>query len=137
MSKQFPVLYHKRRYTDPDRRRTVPWEILTPFEENAERFHGQSLQRLSERGGLGPGEMIAIIRNDKKWWNLDEEEASWHELERLVEEHEGPPKATELEWLRWFYDNAVVELVIDDVYRLDEMKKMFEKKTGKKLPDGY
>ena len=139
MSKQFPVLYHKKKYTDPDRRRSVPWEMLTPFEANAQIFHGQTLQRLSERGGLGTGEMLAIIYNDKKWWKLDEEEVSWQELEKLIALHEGPQPATELEFLRWFYQTADFGGGYEPAKQaiLEEMKRAFERTTNKKLPDGY
>ena len=45
----------------------VPWEMLAPHEAQAQRNHGgQSLERLSERGGLDPAEMLAIL-DDKPW----------------------------------------------------------------------
>jgi hypothetical protein len=41
--------------------RQVPWSILAPHEGWAQRNHGQSLERLAERGGLGIQEMACIV----------------------------------------------------------------------------
>lgn len=35
----------------------IPWEIITPHRERIERYHGQTLVRLSQRGGLAPDEL--------------------------------------------------------------------------------
>jgi hypothetical protein len=35
--------------------------MLAPHEEQARRNHSQTLQRLAERGGLGPNEMLAVM----------------------------------------------------------------------------
>lgn len=37
--------------------RSVPWSFVEVFREQAERNHGQTLERLAERGGLAPDEM--------------------------------------------------------------------------------
>lgn len=44
-------------------------------------------------------------------------------------------KATELEWLQWFYEIADFGPADGDVR--DFMKQKFTKETGKELPDGY
>lgn len=44
-------------------------------------------------------------------------------------------KATELEWLKWFYQHADFGPADGDVK--DIMREEFKKKTGKELPDGY
>ena len=44
-------------------------------------------------------------------------------------------KATELEWLQWFYETADFGPADGDVR--DLMKQEFTKETGKELPDGY
>jgi hypothetical protein len=44
-------------------------------------------------------------------------------------------KATDLEWLEWFYCNADFGPADDDVRR--DMKEQFKRETGKALPDGY
>jgi hypothetical protein len=51
---------------------TVPFAMLN--EDWAQRNHGQSLQRLAERGGLGPDEAIAII-GKRQWEFIPTEEA--------------------------------------------------------------
>lgn len=45
---------------------SVPWEIMMPHEAQAQRNHGQSLQRLAERGGLGAGEAWCVVQ-DMHW----------------------------------------------------------------------
>lgn len=40
----------------------IPWSMIKPFENNALNNHGQSLERLAQRGGLAPSEAIAIIK---------------------------------------------------------------------------
>jgi hypothetical protein len=40
---------------------SVPWALLAPHEKQAHTNHGQTLERLAERGGLGIHEMVAII----------------------------------------------------------------------------
>lgn len=44
----------------------VPWALLAPHEAQAQRNHGQTLERLAERGGLGADEMVAILE-DRPW----------------------------------------------------------------------
>jgi len=41
--------------------RAVPWSVLAPHEEWAHRNHGQSLETLASRGGLGIQEIAAIV----------------------------------------------------------------------------
>lgn len=43
----------------------VPWEKVAPFETNAQRNHGQSLQRLSDRGGLTWSELRLIVEGTR------------------------------------------------------------------------
>ncbi len=44
-------------------------------------------------------------------------------------------KATELEWLKWFYQNADFGPAGGDVQQ--EMREHFMEETGKQLPEGY
>ncbi len=46
--------------------RSVPWSVLEPYAEQAMRFHGQTLEKLAERGGLSPSEVAAVIE-DRNW----------------------------------------------------------------------
>jgi hypothetical protein len=40
---------------------SVPWSIVSPHEAQALRNHGQSLDRLNERGGVSIRELWAIL----------------------------------------------------------------------------
>lgn len=50
----------------------VKWDALN--EEWAQRNHGQSLQRLADRCGLDPTEIVANIE-ERAWHNMDMETA--------------------------------------------------------------
>lgn len=52
-------------YSPPDIR-AIPWSLIAPHEEQAERNHRQSLERLAERGGLSPCEAVAVLE-DRPW----------------------------------------------------------------------
>lgn len=43
-----------------------PRELIAPHERQAQRNHGQDLDRLDERGGLNVVEAVAILE-DKEW----------------------------------------------------------------------
>ena len=47
----------------------VPWEVMAPFESMARNNHGQSLERLAERGGLGCAEAWAVV-NSIAWRDI-------------------------------------------------------------------
>lgn len=77
--KTFPILMDgsdRRKY--PDCPASVPWEFLAPHEERAKRNHSQTLTRLAERGGLSPGEMMAIVQ-DRCWSTLGRGPAAMRE----------------------------------------------------------
>lgn len=59
VSKTFPVL-DQQNCRPKDRKklpRRIPWSLAETFRQQAERNHGQTLERLAERGGLSPEEM--------------------------------------------------------------------------------
>lgn len=56
--KLYPVLSKDRRSSPPPH--TVPWEWIAQFERQAVANHGQTLQRMAERGGMGWCEILAI-----------------------------------------------------------------------------
>jgi len=68
--KRFPVLGSSRYGSAPGAPTSVPWDLLTPHEAQAERNHYQSLRELAERGGLSPAEMVAVLE-DRPWRNMD------------------------------------------------------------------
>lgn len=55
-ARTFPVLC-QRRDRPPSLPRSVPWDFAERFRGQAEVNHGQTLERLAERGGLCPEEM--------------------------------------------------------------------------------
>jgi hypothetical protein len=61
MMKKFPIHDWKRPEWMPSE---IPWEIVAPFERRAELNHGQSLQRLAERGGLCAEELFCLLNNE-------------------------------------------------------------------------
>jgi hypothetical protein len=84
--KQFPVLLRstERKADSVGCPSSVPWSLLAPHEERAWRNHGQTLQRLAERGGLGPDEMCAIIEG-RRWRQMEFTESVSRLLELTAE----------------------------------------------------
>lgn len=58
----------------------VPWSLIAPHEIQAQKNHHQTLERVAERGGLCPSEMVAVIE-DRPWHPMDEVNA----INRLAE----------------------------------------------------
>ncbi len=88
--RQFPILLAYRHRGTWSRRTTVPWSFLAPHEAQAKHNHGgQTLNRLAERGGLGPSEMLAIVKG--LYWSETKnvsDEAAIDEIELLLEGHQ-------------------------------------------------
>ena len=57
----------------------IPWSAIAPYESRAKKNHGQSLQRLAERGGLSCGEALAVLE-DRPWTPQSGAEALLHAL---------------------------------------------------------
>lgn len=70
MKRQFPIMRnYSRRAQAPgavEPRKSIPWAMLAPHEDRAMRNHGQTLERLAQRGGLAPCEALWILR-DERW----------------------------------------------------------------------
>ncbi len=65
--RRFPLLLtdeEKMRY--PLLAQTVPWALVAPHADQARRNHGQTLERLAERGGLALCELVAVLE-DRPW----------------------------------------------------------------------
>jgi hypothetical protein len=60
----------------------LPWSIIEPHRQQAMKNHGQTLERLRERGGLGPCEAVAILE-DRRWHRMDAADA-FRRLAELV-----------------------------------------------------
>ncbi len=86
--KIFPVLLDFRERRDhPEWPRSVPWDLLEPHREQARHNHDQTLERLAQRGGLSPGEMICVIEG-KRWGDVPDDNAAVERLQRLVTDFE-------------------------------------------------
>lgn len=66
--RRFPVLRGTQRERDELERlgcpRSVPWAFVAPHEAQARMNHDQTLERLAERGGLSPSELVAVVRGE-------------------------------------------------------------------------
>lgn len=65
--------------------KAIPWALISGHEDQAQRNHGQTLDRLAERGGLGPSEAFAVCK-DARWRQVNEP-ASERALMRLIVAH--------------------------------------------------
>ena len=70
----FPVLKWSTRAEMP---RMVSWEFAERFRAQAESNHGQTLERLAERGGLCPREMWLATHGEtlRSWRKISESDA--------------------------------------------------------------
>jgi len=48
----------------------VPWDLVLQHEAQCLRNHGQTVQRLHERGGLSASEALAVLE-DREWTAMD------------------------------------------------------------------
>lgn len=55
--------------------KTLPWAFIEPHERQAYINHGQTLQRLNERGGLDVVELRAVLEG-KSWRDVSKDETS-------------------------------------------------------------
>lgn len=55
----FPILNWEEYPGSPS---SIPSELVRDCEAQAQRNHGQSLERLAQRGGLSPCELYAVMR---------------------------------------------------------------------------
>lgn len=70
-----PIMFGARRADwVPAEYRGIPWAIIAPHGDQAERNHWQTLEHLAYRGGLSPCEAVAILE-DRKWRRMDQREA--------------------------------------------------------------
>ena len=59
---RFPILISPQDRLDyPSWPRTIPWKLIAPHAKQAYENHGQTLERLAERGGLGVVEAWAVL----------------------------------------------------------------------------
>jgi len=62
--KRFTIM---RTHLDPDLREKCPssisFALIEPHRKQAKKNHGQTLERLNERGGLSPIELVAVLED--------------------------------------------------------------------------
>ena len=106
--RRFPILrgqYRSRFHPADKRHRTleqqgvpasVQWSFVAPHEAQCKRNHGQTIERLSQRGGLSPAEMWAVVTGKRMCdifemvpdgWDADD--VAIEPLLRLIEDHDG------------------------------------------------
>ena len=73
MPERFKLLYSTRIEQRDLRVRlpNVPWSFVEPHADQAMRNHDQTLERLNERGGLAPSELLAVIEH-RRYVSMDE-----------------------------------------------------------------
>ncbi|MFJ7315237.1 hypothetical protein ACIQVE_21240 [Pseudomonas sp. NPDC098747] len=69
--------------------KSIPMHLLMPYERQAVRNHSQSLQRLAERGGMCPTEILGIIRG-LSWIQLKVRPDDEAELIKWVQKQSAP-----------------------------------------------
>jgi hypothetical protein len=92
MSRLFPVLESSRKRLGSTFPKSIPWEIIAPHERQADINHGQTLERLAERGGLSWSELDAVLNDTRYKGRIfmlprEEDDLREHELkaaERVV-----------------------------------------------------
>jgi hypothetical protein len=68
----------------------IPWGVIAPHEGQAQRNHGQSLQRLAERGGLGVGEFWYVMNDiDLRAISYKDAEVKGKELAQSIVSQQG------------------------------------------------
>ena len=68
--------------------RSIPWRLLAPHHDQAQKNHGQTLEQLAARGGLSPAEALAVIES-RRWRPGDREAMA--KLDALVAANPAPP----------------------------------------------
>lgn len=112
----FPILGHSQRQAG-----SVPWALVAPHEDQAQRNHYQSLKRLAERGGLSHSELCAVLE-DREWRSMPDHEAVMAVAEHLSR-YNGPlSRISELEkQLTALRAAALSALGIDNPYPLSDV----------------
>lgn len=83
--KVFPVLWqgsgdYRKKLAALGCPRTVPWDFVVHHRDGCLSNHDQTPERLAERGGLAPAEIVAIVKGSENWatrkryWSLTPEE---------------------------------------------------------------
>ena len=106
MSKQFPILGTAGAVT-------IPWSVVEPHAAQAMRNHGQTLERLAERGGLSYTELISVLE-DRPWFRGERADII-NDRKRVLELVEIQEQKLEL-WKQKVKDNSVDAAHLEDWY---------------------
>lgn len=81
MEERFPIMGKKY----GEKRGYVPSKFMRQFNTRARANHGQTIDRLGERGGLTPQEAMAIV-DDDNWgdWRYNDDDDAWAHLQLIV-----------------------------------------------------
>lgn len=79
----FKVLLPTKELRTADCPAFVPWPLVQAHAMQCMHNHSQTVQRLHERGGLAPDELVAVL-NDRKWVLMSDTKAI-AELKELVD----------------------------------------------------
>lgn len=89
---------------------SIPWRMIMPHEAQAKSNHDQTLERLAERGGLSPGEALAVL--DNMSWT----KSKWRGLEAQGE----------LERRRVTFEDAANRARADDAGRVERVREALD-----------
>lgn len=64
-----------------------PVSILNKYRSKIEGFHGQSLEKLNQRGGLSPHEIVTHIDGGGWFWAQKPESVYIERLAEIIREH--------------------------------------------------
>lgn len=65
---EMPIIFDEK--AKPEWPLSVPMSVLYPHREQAQINHQQALERLAQRGGLSPREMLAVLE-DRPWSKVE------------------------------------------------------------------
>lgn len=84
MNNEYPILLNYKEIRQfPNCPRSIPWEMIAPHERQAQINHGQTLERLAERGGLGIREALWVLKDYRwKWADIGPNRAE--DVEELI-----------------------------------------------------
>lgn len=69
----------------------IPWEMVEPHARQAEINHYQTLERLAERGGLSPSELMAVLE-DRRWSPMPDASEKLDAAIEAWRQHKGFPR---------------------------------------------
>lgn len=111
--KTFPIMLGARdesaRYGPVPGR--IPWSIVEPGRQRAMKNHSQTLERLAERGGLSPGELMCALE-DRSLYPMPTREESGAYLRALLEPKRAEDMSSESNLNDWTRDMLIEEVVL-------------------------